>query len=203
MGQENLLRMVRWGRWHCPLDTWFEIQTLEVRGRARYLSVTKAPHKNNKTGKRTSNSSVKGSGANHYPRAPAHRRTKWATPEPPILLNVTLQATRDFDQMLFNCWPIVFNADPTIRQLSVLRLSKCEWKPRQYIEKDMIHDISSMSAHCLWCCANTNPTYVSCEVGTGTAHLVRCLPPCPCCHICLDGKVIDRGLTSCFTRALN
>ena len=40
LGQENLLRMVRWVRWHCPPDTGFEIQTLKVWGGARYLSVT-------------------------------------------------------------------------------------------------------------------------------------------------------------------
>ena len=36
--------MVRWMRWHCPPDTVFEIRTLAVSGRARYLSVTEAPH---------------------------------------------------------------------------------------------------------------------------------------------------------------
>ena len=36
--------MVRWLRWHCPPDTGFEIRALVVWGRARYLSVTKAPH---------------------------------------------------------------------------------------------------------------------------------------------------------------
>ena len=36
--------MVRWLRWHCPPDTGFEIRTLAVWGRARYLSVTEAPH---------------------------------------------------------------------------------------------------------------------------------------------------------------
>ena len=41
LGQENLLRMVRW---HCPPDTGFEIQTLEVWGRTRDLSVTEVPH---------------------------------------------------------------------------------------------------------------------------------------------------------------
>ena len=79
--------MVRWLRWHCPPDTGFEIRTLAVWGRARYLSVTEAPHNTNfhtwmgkkhfcffqtaETGNRTPNSGVKGSGANHYPRAPA------------------------------------------------------------------------------------------------------------------------------------
>ena len=29
--------------WHCPPDTGFEIQALEVWGRVRYLSVTDAP----------------------------------------------------------------------------------------------------------------------------------------------------------------
>ena len=41
LGQENLLRMVRW---HCPPDTGFEIEALAVWGRARYFSVTEAPH---------------------------------------------------------------------------------------------------------------------------------------------------------------
>ena len=40
-GQENLLRTVRW---HCPLDTQFDIRALVVWGRARFLSVTEAPH---------------------------------------------------------------------------------------------------------------------------------------------------------------
>ena len=81
--------MVRWLRWHCPPDTGFEIRALAVWGRARYLSVTEAPHNTNfhtwmgkkqfcffqtaETGNRTPDSGVKGSGANHYPRAPAPR----------------------------------------------------------------------------------------------------------------------------------
>ena len=79
--------MVRWLRWHCPPDTGFEIQALAVWGRARYLSVTEAPHDIDfhtwmgkkhfcffqiaETGNWTPVSGVKGSGANHYPRAPA------------------------------------------------------------------------------------------------------------------------------------
>ena len=39
--QGNLVRIVRW---HCPLDKGFEIKTLEVWGRAGYLSGTQAPH---------------------------------------------------------------------------------------------------------------------------------------------------------------
>ena len=74
-------------RWHCPPNTGFEIRALAVWGRARYLSVTEAPHNTDfhtwmgkkhfcffetaETGNRTPNSGVKGSGANHYPRAPA------------------------------------------------------------------------------------------------------------------------------------
>ena len=37
LGQENLLRMVRWIRWHCPPDTEFKIRALAVWGRARYF----------------------------------------------------------------------------------------------------------------------------------------------------------------------
>ena len=63
------------------------IRALAVWGRARYLSVTEAPHNTNfhtwmgkkqfcffqtaETGNRTPDSGVKGSGANHNPRAPA------------------------------------------------------------------------------------------------------------------------------------
>ena len=87
LNQENFLRMVRWVRWHCPPDTGFAIQTWKVWGRAPYLSITEAPHNTKfqewmgkkhfcffqtaETGKRTPNSSVKGSSANHYPKAPA------------------------------------------------------------------------------------------------------------------------------------
>ena len=80
--------MVKWLKWHCPPDTGFEIWALAVWGRARYLSVTEAPHNTEfhtwmgkkhfsffqtaETGNRTPDSSVKGSSANHYHRAPAH-----------------------------------------------------------------------------------------------------------------------------------
>ena len=78
--------MVRWFWWHCPPDTGFEIRALAVWGRARYLSVTEAPHDTDfhtwmgkkhfcffqtaETGNRTPNPGVKGSGANHYPIGP-------------------------------------------------------------------------------------------------------------------------------------
>ena len=39
--------MVRWLRWHCPPDTGFDIRALAVWGRARYPSVTDAPHNTN------------------------------------------------------------------------------------------------------------------------------------------------------------
>ena len=74
----------RWLRWHSPPDTGFEIRALAVWGRARYLSVTEAPHNTNfhtwmgkkhfsffqtaETGNRTPNSGVRGSDANHYHR---------------------------------------------------------------------------------------------------------------------------------------
>ena len=92
--------MVRWLRWHCPPDAGFEIRSLAVWGRARYLSVTEAPHNTDfhtwmgkkqfcffqtaETGNRTPDSSVKGSGANHYPRAPARVWNKTSI----LLLNV-------------------------------------------------------------------------------------------------------------------
>ena len=75
-----ILRIVRWVRGHCPPDTGLEIQTRAVWGRARYFSVTEAPHntvfykwmgkkhfrffQTADTGERTPNSSVKGSSVN-------------------------------------------------------------------------------------------------------------------------------------------
>ena len=44
LGQENLMRTVRWLRWHCLPDAGYKNQTLKVWGRARYLLVTEAPH---------------------------------------------------------------------------------------------------------------------------------------------------------------
>ena len=44
LGQENLFMMVRWMRWRCPPETGFEIRTMAVWDRARYLLVTEAPH---------------------------------------------------------------------------------------------------------------------------------------------------------------
>ena len=35
--------MVRWMRWQCLPDTWFEIRTVAVLGQSRYFSVTEAP----------------------------------------------------------------------------------------------------------------------------------------------------------------
>ena len=82
----NWARRTSWGWWDDWDNTGFEIQILAGWGRARYLSVTEAPHNTDfhtwmgrnifcffqtaATGNRTLNSGVKGSGANHYPRAP-------------------------------------------------------------------------------------------------------------------------------------
>ena len=108
--------MVRWLRWHCPPDTGFEIRALAVWGRARYLSVTEAPHNTDfhtwmgkkhfcffqtaETGNRTSNSGVKCSGANHYPRAPTHliimlsqQRRRWANIKAALGQGITLRIT--------------------------------------------------------------------------------------------------------------
>ena len=73
--------MVRCLRWHCPPDVGFEIRALAVWGRARYLSVTEAPHNTSfhtwmgkkqfrffqtaETGNRTPDSGVKGSGVSN------------------------------------------------------------------------------------------------------------------------------------------
>ena len=80
----NWARRTSWGWW----DDWDDSnRALAVWGRARYLSDTEAPRNTNfhtwmgkkqfcffqtaETGNRTPDSGVKGSGANHYPRAPA------------------------------------------------------------------------------------------------------------------------------------
>ena len=99
--------MVRWLRWHCPPDTGFEIRALAVWGRARYLSVTEAPHNTDfhtwmgkkhfcffqtaETGNRTPNSGVKGSGANHYPRAPAQQHLTSQLTSPSLHVHASLR----------------------------------------------------------------------------------------------------------------
>ena len=115
--------MVRWLRWHCPPDTGLEIRALVVWGRARYLSVTEAPHNTNfhtwmgkkqfcffqtaETGNRTPDSGVKGSGANHYPRAPALQR---AGPQTTHWRLVSLWA---------ECCTTVCDAGPALKQHSI------------------------------------------------------------------------------------
>ena len=94
-------------RLHCPPDTGFEIRALAVWGRARYLSVTEAPHNTDfytwigkkhlcffqtaETGNRAPNSSVKGSGANHYHRAPALFDLRWSCMHLKIVMNTAFR----------------------------------------------------------------------------------------------------------------
>ena len=59
------------------------------------------------TGNRTPNSGVKGSGANHYPRAPAQG------------LRYTPRI-RHADPVLFQCWPTVYDAGPTLNRIELL-----------------------------------------------------------------------------------
>ena len=141
--------MVRWLRWHCPPDTGFEIRALAVWGRERYLSVTEAPRNTDfhtwmgkkhfcffqtaESGNRTPNSGVKGSGANHYPRAPAlsSERKKglmiFASDYCVCMcvhnnvdlkylkyLHQTSQQRRYIHPMLFQCWTSVVG--PTLKQ---------------------------------------------------------------------------------------
>ena len=127
--------MVRWLRWHCPPDTWFEIRALAVWGRARYLSVTEAPHNTNfhtwmgkkqfcffqtaETGNRTPDSGVKGSGANHYPRAPALDLNKWQalfTARNQTKRIVWYHVAFTYDDW---CWTNVFDADPACKHHGV------------------------------------------------------------------------------------
>ena len=44
LSQENLLRMARWMRWHCPLDTVLEIRAPVIWGRARSHGHRGFPH---------------------------------------------------------------------------------------------------------------------------------------------------------------
>ena len=78
----NCARRTSWGWW----DDWDDT-VLQTQDSTRHLSVTEDPHNTDfhtwmgkkhfcffqtaETGNRTPNSGVKGSGANHYPRAPA------------------------------------------------------------------------------------------------------------------------------------
>ena len=90
----NWARRTSWGWWYDWDDTVLQTQDSKFEPwrseaeHATYLSVTEAPYNTNfhtwmgkkhlcffetaETGNRTRNSGVKGSGANHHPRAPAH-----------------------------------------------------------------------------------------------------------------------------------
>ena len=121
--------------------------TLPLGHGGRYLSVTEAPHNTNfhtwmgkkhfcffqtaETGNRTPDSGVKGSGANHYPRAPALHLTcrshVWSVSTSRCCVN-SIQ-TRLFigpalcqhwvktsNPMLVYCWASVCDAGPTLHQ---------------------------------------------------------------------------------------
>ena len=124
----NWARRTSWGWWDDWDDTVLQTQDSKFDwGRARYLSVTQAPHNTNfhtwmgkkhfcffqtaETGNRTPNSGVKGSGANHYPRAPALSNMARYINEP-------LQ-TRGTNPLLAYCWTIVCDAGPILSQLCV------------------------------------------------------------------------------------
>ena len=133
--------MVRWLRWHCPPDTGFEIRALAVWGRARYFSVTAAPHNTDfhtwmgkkhfcffqtaVTGNRTPNSGVKGSGANHYPRAPALRGDDMVK-----LLILVLFETKHFQILILNILFVPNNSDwSAIKRIEVWRWKDVTDKP--------------------------------------------------------------------------
>ena len=81
--QENLLRIVRWMRWHCPPGTRFEILPLAVWGRAGYLSVTEAPH--------NIESLYEWAGKKHFVSLKLERRPKWGSnPRPPTFKQAAL-----------------------------------------------------------------------------------------------------------------
>ena len=119
--------MVRWLRWHCPPDTGFEIRALAVWGRARYLSVTEAPHNTNfhtwmgkkqfcffqtaETGNRTPDPGVKGSGANHYPRAPAQHVYKHDK-------SILRLRTTEWDIIRFLAWGVWADVPPLIMEIA-------------------------------------------------------------------------------------
>ena len=134
--------MVRWLRWHCPPDTRFEIRAPAIWGRARYLSVTEAPHNTEfhewmgkkhlgffqtaEPGKRTPNSGVEGSGANHYPRAPALI---------PMSTDLLVYFYSYFINLLSNCI-IIGVSKPTIPPITWLigsKLNKYRRKPRSSV----------------------------------------------------------------------
>ena len=115
------MRLVRWLRWHCPQDTGFKIRALAVWGRARYLSVTEAPHK-------TDFHTWMGKKhflflSNRRDREPEPRTLAWraavltTTPGPPDHPHAkTSQQTRYINPMLVQCWASVKDGGPTLYQ---------------------------------------------------------------------------------------
>ena len=171
--------MVIWLRWHCPPDTGFEIQALAVWGRARYLSVTEAPHNTDfhrwmgkkhfcffkaaETGNRTPNSGVKGSGANHYPRAPArvYLRTciTYKSPE-----------TKDIHPILGQCWASVVDGGLTLihHWMNVFPANTRHWT-----------NVGSMLVHRLRRYSNITPKLVQCLLFAGLCFAGQSYGACP------------------------
>ena len=174
--------MVRWLRWHCPPDTGFEIRALAVWGRARYLSVTEAPHNTDfhtwmgkkhfcffqtaKTGNRTPDSGVKGSGANHYPRAPAPKRWRvtlrmladkenappqslqsrcMCSPPPPSSPPVTMTSRVNyFTPSPLPCCCII---SPIVLSFAARQQSRCEAKCTYISKRCFIYFASKIKQH--------------------------------------------------------
>ena len=112
--------MVRWLWWHCPPDTGFEIRALAVWGRARYLSVTEAPHNTDFhtwMGKKHFFVSFKPPRPGAEPRTLAWKAAVLTTTlgPPPIHQNTNWQTERVIP-MLFWCCASVVDVGPIIGQ---------------------------------------------------------------------------------------
>ena len=178
--------MVRWLRWHCPPDTGFEIRALAVWGRARYLSVTEAPHNTDfhtwmgkkhfcffqtaETGNRTPDSGVKGSGANHYPTAPAQIGLESDRTGQRTLASFLVTSIRNyFDTIVLIC----LNANSTSSSHKQ-SCTICSWK--------YCNDVGSKAALTLLYKYISVFRCLSLVSKCCMCHLFECHPKCCMCH---------------------
>ena len=120
-------------RWHSPPDTEFEIRVLAVWCRARYLSVTEAPHTieslrvrgggevtvcffetwRPERGLNPLSTTFQADGLNHCTRGPTHEGLKHT-------IVPTYYPENKVDPMLVQCWTRCVDGGPTLNQHRVL-----------------------------------------------------------------------------------
>ena len=199
----NWARRTSWGWWDdCPPDTGFEIRALAVWGRARYLSVTEAPHNTHfhtwmgkkhylfLSNRRDREPNPELWRANHHPRAPAfspwHIRV-WSWPRRYTLIQ-NLYMTQ---LMCFTVDKLVVAYSTTSKRISQsprfvisagpgCRKRSQSQKPETETIFELETETEIASCNRPWC----RITEMLFSLPYHTVSLCSCLPCLPSCRLC-------------------